>query len=88
MLCNSETWYNLTQAEFDMLETIDNKLKLLGAPKSNPKESLLLKLGCIPFRHLTQIRQLNYLKTIPMEEKHNCYTHFLKIRKNPKKMIG
>ena len=26
MLCNSETWYNITKAELDLLETVDVQL--------------------------------------------------------------
>ena len=35
MLFNSETWYNVSKAELDLLETIDVKFlrQLLGAPK-------------------------------------------------------
>ena len=42
MLFNSETWYNVTNAELDLLETIDvNFLRqLLGAPKWTPTEML------------------------------------------------
>ena len=34
VLCNSETWYNVTKAELDLLETVDVKLlrSILGAP--------------------------------------------------------
>ena len=44
MLCNSEAWYNITNTELNLLETIDLRLlrKILNAPKSTPKEMLYL----------------------------------------------
>ena len=47
MLFNSEAWYNLTNSELDLLETIDIMLlrKLFKAPKTTPKEMLFLELG-------------------------------------------
>ena len=54
MLCNSESWYNITQAELDLLETVEVQLlrSILKAPKSTAKEMLFLELGCVPFREL------------------------------------
>ena len=49
VLCNSEAWYNITNAELEYLETADLLLlrKILNAPKSTPREMLFLELGCI-----------------------------------------
>ena len=57
VLCNSETWFNLTKAELELLESVDLMFlrKLLGKTKSTPKEMLYLELGIIPFREI--IRQ-------------------------------
>ena len=51
MLFTSEGWYNLTEAELNLLETIDLKFvrKLLHAPMGTPKEMLYLELGVFPF---------------------------------------
>ena len=42
LLCNSEAWFNLTNSELDLLETVDVTLLriVLGAPKSSSKEML------------------------------------------------
>ena len=42
MLCNSETWFNLTKAELELLETVDVILlrTILGASKGVPKEMI------------------------------------------------
>ena len=42
MLSNTESWYNITIAEMNLFETIDEMLlrKILGAPKSTAKEML------------------------------------------------
>ena len=47
MLCNSEAWVNLTNAELELLETVDVMLlrNILNAPVSTPKEMLFLELG-------------------------------------------
>ena len=60
MLCNSETWFNLTKAELDLLETVDVMLlrSILGAPISTPKEMLYLELGVIPYRDIIRGRRL------------------------------
>ena len=44
VLCNSEAWYNVTDAELDYLETVDLMLlrKVLNTPKSTPKEFMYL----------------------------------------------
>ena len=70
MLCNSEAWYNITNTELNLLETIDLRLlrKILNAPKSTPKEMLYLELGCIPFRNIIQQRRLSFLYYIMHED--------------------
>ena len=63
MLCNSETWFNLTKADLELLESVDLMLlrKILGTPISTPKEMLYLELGLIPFREIIRQRRLNFL---------------------------
>ena len=54
MLFNSEAWYNVTNSELDLLETVDLMLLrgILKVPKSTPKEMLFLELGVVPFREI------------------------------------
>ena len=64
LLCNSEAWYNLTNSEVKLLESIDLMLlrKILNAPKSTPKEILYLELGCIPLKFIIQKRRQSFLQ--------------------------
>ena len=65
-MCNSETWFNLTKAELQLLESVDLMFlrKLLRTTKSTPKEILYLELGLIPFREIIRQRRLNFLHYI------------------------
>ena len=76
MLFNSEAWYNLTNAELDLLETIDVSFlrQLLKAPKGTPKEMLYLELGCIPLREVIRERRLGFLYYI-LNENPNSMIH-------------
>ena len=78
MLFNSEAWYNITNAELDLLETIDLKFlrQLLQAPRGTPKEMLFLELGCIPFREIIRERRLGYLHYILNEDKNSMIFRF------------
>ena len=70
VLFNSEAWYNLTESELDLLETVDLLFlrKLLKAPKGTPKEMLFLELGCLPLREIIRGRRLNFLHYILNED--------------------
>ena len=70
LLCNSEVWFNLTNAELNLLESVDLMLlrKILNAPKSTPKEMMYLELGVMPLREIIKQRRLNYLKYILDQE--------------------
>ena len=78
MLFNSETWYNLTSKELELLETVDLALirQLLKAPKGTPKELLYLELGIIPFRDIIIGRRLNFLYTILNENPNSLIYRF------------
>ena len=78
MIFNSEAWYNLTEAELNLLETIDFTFlrKLLQAPKGTPKEMLLLELGCTPFRKLIRERRLAFLHYILNEDEKSLVYRF------------
>ena len=66
MLCNSEAWFDLTDSDLHLLETVDLTLlrSILMAPKSTPKEMLFLELGLVPFREMIRQRRLNFLHYI------------------------
>ena len=83
MLFNSEAWYNLTNAELDLLETIDLAFlrQLLEAPKGTPKEMLFLELGCIPFREIIREKRLGYLHYILNEDKKSKISNETKNKK-------
>ena len=76
MLFNCEAWYNMTDAELNLLETIDLSLlrQLLHAPMGTPKEMLFLELGCIPFREIIRQRRLYFLYYI-LNEDSNSLVH-------------
>ena len=78
MLCNSEAWYNVTNAEMDLLETVDLQLlrSILKAPISTPKEMLYLELGCTPFRELIRKRRLSFLFYILHEKQESMVYRF------------
>ena len=80
MLCNSEAWYNITNAELELLETIDLQFlrRILKAHKTTPKEMLFLELGCVPFRELIQKRRILFLHYILNESPESMMNKFLK----------
>ena len=82
VLCNSEAWYNITNAELEYLETADLLLlrKILNAPKSTPKEMLFLELGCIRLRDIIKQRRLLYLHYILNEPIDSMIHKFLIIQ--------
>ena len=79
MLCNSEAWYNVTIAELEKLEKIDEKCirKFLMAPYGTPKVMLYLECGLLPIRFIIQSRRLNFLQYILKEEKSSLINQFL-----------
>ena len=88
ILCNSESWYNVTKAELDLIESVDLCFlrRILNAPKSTPKEMLYLELGCIPLRHIIRKRRILFLHYILNQETNSLIFRFLmsqmKNRKN------
>ena len=48
MLFNTEAGYNVRKAELSLPETVD----FTKAPKSTPKEMLILELGVLPFKEI------------------------------------
>ena len=66
MLCNSEVWHGLTDANIATLETIDQAFlrSMLNAHSKTPKEMLYLETGAVPIRWIVKQRRINYLKHI------------------------
>jgi hypothetical protein len=73
VLFNSEAWYNVTEAELNLLETIDLSFlrKLMHAPKGTPKEMLYLEPGCRPFREIMRERRLGFFHYILNQDPNN-----------------
>ena len=87
MLCNSESWYNITKAEINLLESIDLQFlrSILKVPRSTPKEMLYLELGCIPFRYLIKKRRIMFLHYILNEKQNSMMNRFLMTQINHSK---
>ena len=70
LLTNAEAWYNVLQADVDILESVDEDLmrKILEAPVSTPIEMLYLELGVVPIRYKIKERRLNFLWYILNED--------------------
>ena len=92
MLFNSEAWYNVSNAELELLETIDLLLlrSILKAPKSTPKEMLYLELGCERFRDIIRKRRLSFLYYIlhqnPELMIYKCFETQMR-KRNPKDWV-
>ena len=84
MLCNNETWYNITNSEMDLLERVDTMLlrRILNAPKSTPKEMLYLELGCLPYRSSIKNRRLMFLFYILHQDQNSIIYRFFESQKN------
>ena len=80
LLTNSEAWYNVTQADIDMLEGVDEMLlrRVLECPMSTPKEMLYLELGVLPLRYIIKMRRLNFHQFILKEDNNSLIYSFLK----------
>ena len=87
MLCNSESWYNITKAEMSLLESIDLQFlrSILKVPKSTPKEILYLELGCLPFQYLIKKRRILFLHYLLNEKKNSMLNRFLMTQINTRK---
>ena len=86
MLCNTEAWYSITQAELELLESVDIQFlrKLLNAPRATPKEMLFLEVGVVPFRELILKRRIMFLLYILNEKPESMINRFFQTQlKNP-----
>ena len=80
LLTNAEAWYSLTQADVDILESVDESLlrRILEAPISTPIEMLYLELGVIPIRFIIKERRMNFLWYILNEDKESLINMVLR----------
>ena len=78
VLFNSEAWYNITESELNLLESIDISFlrQLLRAPKATPKEMLYLELGCKPLRDLLRERRLSFFHYLLNEDEKSMVNRF------------
>ena len=79
LLCNSESWYNLTKAEVNLIESVDLQLlrNVFNVPKSTPKEMFYLEMGCLPLRYLIKKRKILFLHYILNENQNSMIYRFL-----------
>ena len=65
ILLNSESWYNLSNADFQELEAVDHMLlrRILETSKSTPLCILHLELGTIGIRHVIKVVVLCFYST-------------------------
>ena len=68
LLTNSELWYNVTRANIETLEKVDeNMLRgILKAPRMSPRALLYLELGCLPIRYIIKSRRLMFFTLYPL----------------------
>ena len=80
LMCNSEAWYNVTNKEIELLESVDTKFlrTLLKAPRSTPKEIIYLELGCVPLRELLMKRRILFLHYIMNQNENSMIQKFFK----------
>ena len=86
MLFNSEAWYNVTNSELELLETVDLMLLrgILKVPKSTPKEMLFLELGVVPFREIIRQRRMGFLYYILHEKQDSMILRFFESKRKTK----
>ena len=88
LLCNSEAWYCVTNAELELLESVDIRFlrNLLNARRSTPKEMLYLETGCVPIREIIIKRRILFLHYIINENENSMIYRFFQTQlKNRKK---
>ena len=78
VLCNSEAWYNVTNSELELLESVDLRFlrSLFKAPRATPKEMIYLELGCVPLRELIIKRRILFLHYILNESESSIILKF------------
>ena len=84
ILLNSEAWYNVSQADIEQLEMVDQSLirRILEAPCSTPIASLYLEMGCLPIRFIIKTRRIMYLHYILNQDENSLLLKFFQAQKN------
>ena len=72
LVSSSETWYNVKNQHFRLLEQVDESylLKIFSAPKCTPRLSLFIECGKFPIQFVTKARRMMY------------YWHIMHLNKN------
>ena len=79
MLFNSEAWHNISNAQVEAFEKVDESLLrgLVSGHSKLPLPALYLELGQVPIRYILATRRILYLQTIlhrePDELIHRVY---------------
>ena len=84
ILYNAEAWYNISNTELDLIETVDRMFlrKLLNAPKTTATEMFYLELGCLPLRQIIREKRLSFLHYILNEDPKSLINKFFKSQLN------
>ena len=84
ILLNSEAWYNVSPADIEQLEIVDQSLirRILEAPCSTPTASLYLEMGCLPIRYIIKTRRIMYLHYILNQEENSLLVKFFQAQKD------
>ena len=84
ILTNSEVWYNLTKAETEELEELDEILirRILETGKCTPKAMLYLEMGFTPIRFIIMKRRIMFLHEILHQEKGSLLFRFFQAQYN------
>ena len=78
LLTNSESWYNVTSANIETLEKVDEHMLrgILKAPRMSPRALLYLELGCLPIRYIIKSRRLMFLHYILSQTEDSLIKNF------------
>ena len=78
ILLNSESWYNITEADIRELESVDQLFhrKLLETPRTTPIHIMHLELGTLPIRFVIKKRRLLFLQYILKQSKDDLISKF------------
>ena len=78
ILVNSESWYNITEADIQQLESVDNILhrRVLETPRSTPISIMHLELGTLPIRFVLIKRRVLFLHYILKQNKDDLLLKF------------
>ena len=78
ILYNAEAFYNLTDAELNLIETVDLMFlrQLMNIPKTTLKEMFFLELGCVPLRQVITEKRFSFLHYILNQDSKSLINRF------------